>query len=505
MASLEELAPSLPKSRLNHLQRLMRTWAPLADISFADLLLYVPSGGDLGGNPGGHATTSPQSYAIAGQIRPTTARSVHRNNLVGTRFTPEQRPLVDVAYREGRITDGGRIGHADHPRIRTLTVPVSSHGEVIAVLAREFDPDSQRNPGELETSYFRLFRRLAAMIAEGEYPFPVDDIETEESPRVGDGLMLLDASGRVRFISPNAASALHRIGLHSDAEGRRLADIGLEQRAIRAAFASRLPQTEEVQQGEQGTLVLRCLPLIGKGELTGALVLMRDISELRRRDRLLMSKDATIAEIHHRVKNNLQTVSSLLRLQGRRATAAEARDAIEESVRRIRAIAIVHEILSRDASGDAPFVEIVRSLVRMVEEGLTGPDRPVEFKVVGDAGELAADVATPLAVVLNECLQNVVDHAYPEPPGGQVRIELDNDGDRVQVQVIDDGVGLPAGFDVTSADGLGIAIVRNLVGADLGGTITMSNGVGDPLRPGTVVEVAIPLLEMAPPSEATPR
>ena len=428
MASLEELAPGLPKSRLNHLQRLMRTWAPLADISFADLLLYVP----VGAGPGSGSTdTGPESYAIVGQVRPTTARSVHRNNLVGACFTPRERPLVDVAYREGRITDGGRIAQAEQPRLRTLAVPVSCHGEVTAVLSREFNPDSQRDPGELEMSYFKLFRRLATMIAEGEYPFPVDDIETEESPRVGDGLMVLDASGRIALLSPNAASALHRLGLHSDAEGRRLAEIGLEQRAIRAAFASRLPQTEEIQHGDQGTVVLRCLPLIGRGEVTGALVLMRDISELRRRDRILMSKDATIAEIHHRVKNNLQTVSSLLRLQGRRVTAEEARDAIEESVRRIRAIAIVHEILSRDANSDVPFVEIVMSLVRMVKEGLTGPDRPVEFKVVGDAGELAADVATPLAVVLNECLQNVVDHAYPEPPGGQVRIELDNDGDRV--------------------------------------------------------------------------
>ncbi len=499
MASLEELAPGLAASRLNHLQRLMRTWAPLADISFADLLLYVPIDcAPTGSESGGPPAQSPGGYAIAGQIRPTTARSMHRSNLLGSVYTTEQRPLVDVAFREARITDGGRIGHAEQPRIRTLAVPVKCYGEVVAVMAREFDPDTQRNPGELEMSYFKIFRRLAAMIAEGEYPFPVDDIETEESPRVGDGLMLLDASARVQTISPNAASALHRIGLHGVVEGRRLVEIGLEQRAIRSAFASRLPQTEEIQHGDLGTVVLRCLPLVGRGELTGALVLMRDISELRRRDRLLMSKDATIAEIHHRVKNNLQTVSSLLRLQGRRVTAAEARDAIEESVRRIRAIAIVHEILSRHASSDVPFVEIVRSLVRMVEEGLTGPDCPVEFKVRGDAGELADDVATPLAVVLNECLQNVVDHAYPEPPGGQVRIELDNDGDQVQVRVIDDGVGLPEAFGTADADGLGMAIVRSLVGADLRGSITMSQGQGRPPRPGTVVEVSIPLLGAAP-------
>ena len=80
--------------------------------------------------------------------------------------------------------------------------------------------------------------------------------------------------------------------------------------------------------------------------MTGAVVLLRDVSDLRRRDRLLVSKDATIREIHHRVKNNLQTISSLLRLHGRRLESHEARAALEESVRRIRSIALVHETLS---------------------------------------------------------------------------------------------------------------------------------------------------------------
>ena len=76
---------------------------------------------------------------------------------------------------------------------------------------------------------------------------------------------------------------------------------------------------------------------------------MRDVSELRRRDRLLLSKDATIREIHHRVKNNLQTIASLLRLQGRRLASVEAKQAIDESVRRIRSIALVHETLAYEA------------------------------------------------------------------------------------------------------------------------------------------------------------
>src|SRR3712207_3014922 len=164
-------------------------------------------------------------------------------------------------------------------------------------------------------------------------------------------------------------------------------------------------------RGAEVTVVMRCLPLLAEGEVTGALVLLRDISELRRRDRLLVSMDASIREIHHRVKNNLQTISSLLRLQGRRVEAPEAKGAIEESVRRIRSIALVHEILSRAPGNEVPSVDVVRPLVRMAEEGMVSAETPVRFTVEGESEQLPPRVATPLAVVLNELLQNAADHA----------------------------------------------------------------------------------------------
>ncbi len=286
---------------------------------------------------------------------------------------------------------------------------------------------------------------------------------------------------------------------------------GLAETVVRTAFSMAVPDTEEIERGPQVTVLLRCIPLVEHQTVTGGVVLLRDISELRRRDRLLVSKDATIREIHHRVKNNLQTISSLLRLQGRRLSSPEAKAAIEESVRRIRSIALVHEILSHEAGDDVPFVDIARPLVRMVEEGLLSPERPIDIKITGDAGNLPATVATPLAVVLNELLQNVVDHAYAgedEPPRrgepGHVLLELDNDGSELTVRVTDDGVGLPAGFSMDASTGLGISIVRTLVTTELGGTIAFGPGTrqGPAPGPGTTVELRVPL---APEAEVADR
>ena len=302
---------------------------------------------------------------------------------------------------------------------------------------------------------------------------------------MGDGVIVLDGEQRATFASPNAVSALHRMGTFVNAEGQRLPQLGLDTSAVDQALRTHRPVIAEVVSGRI-VVQVRVIPM-HDGH---AVVLVRDVTDLRRRDRLLLSKDATIREVHHRVKNNLQTISALLRLQGRRLASAEAKLAIEESVRRIRSIALVHETLSRQATDTVPFGEIVRPLVRMVEDGLVSAETPVRITVEGDAGDLPPEVATPLAVVLTELLQNAVEHGYPTPGRrGSVVVGLRNDGRELAVTVSDDGVGLPEGFSPSSSAGLGLSIVRTLVTSELGGAIAFRN---DTDRGGATVELRIP-------------
>ncbi|MDP8954141.1 MAG: PAS domain-containing sensor histidine kinase [Actinomycetota bacterium] len=518
MGGLAELARThggIEGPALAHLHRLLASWSPLADLCFADLLLFVPLAGSDG-----------TSFVVVGQVRPTTNQTVYLSDFVGAEVDAAEHPVVAQAFAQGEMAEGEITLPEEAGPIQVLAVPVRWDGSVVAVCSRESMPSLRRQPGELERTYMSVFRRFAAMIADGTFPFAVEDIETEEAPRVGDGALVLDGAGRVVYASPNAVSALHRLGVHVNAEGERLSDLGLEEVVVRTAFAIGGPVTEEIERGDDITVLLRCLPLLEGGQATGALLLLRDISELRRRDRLVVSLDATIREIHHRVKNNLQTISSLLRLQGRRLTSLEAKGAIEESVRRIRSIALVHETLSHEGGGDVAFNDIVRPLVRNVEESLVSPERPVRFCVEGDPGRLPARVATPLAVVLTELLQNAADHAFPvspvspfspvspvepvdqvdpatvaDPAGGaagevgRVTVGLHNDGVHLVLRVVDDGVGLPADFDLDSATGLGLSIVRSLVTTQIDGSITMGNGQDSGgASKGTVVEVRVPLV-----------
>ena len=463
---------------LRHVQRLVASWQTLSDLSFCDLLLLAPVAGEDGG----------RSVVLA-QVRPTTGQTVYPTDLVGTVVDEVTRPLVARAFRTGELVEGDAPLLGGSERVRLQCIPVRHAGGVVAVVTREMQPTLGRRLGDLEHFYLASFERFARMVAEGSFPFRHDDVEFEDAPRVGDGVIVLDADLRVGFASPNAVSSLHRLGIFSYATGLRLAEMGFDQDAIEAAVRQRLPVTEEVERGETSLLV-QALPQLEADRVVGVLVMLRDVSDLRRRDRLLLSKDATIREIHHRVKNNLQTIAALLRLQGRRLRSAEAQAAIEESERRIRSIAIVHETLSREPGDAVRFDDIIRPLVRVVAETVTGPGRDLRLSVEGDAGMLPGDLATPLAVVLNELMQNAVDHAFAgldDRTVGNICVQLARTPHQLVVDVVDDGVGLPPGFTLEQSGRLGLSIVHTLVTSELGGTIEMRSDNG------TRVHLTIPL------------
>ncbi|MBI4882776.1 MAG: histidine kinase N-terminal domain-containing protein [Actinobacteria bacterium] len=501
MATFGELTRQhthLASNEIDHLQRLIGEWGMLADLSFADLLLYVP----------GASGADDESWYVVAHVRPATGQTIYHFDYVGTVAAGQEVPLLGQAYGGGEICEGEIVVENVPDPVQMMAVPVRLGSKVIAVLTREWSSRSGRHPGELESTYVGLFHRFAAMIAEGSFPFRGPVADSSAAPRVGDGVMVLDENARVRYASPNAVSALHRVGIGANAVGMRLNDLGFNDSTVRLAYETKLPVIEEFEQTADVTLLARCMPVLATGagepEVIGGVLLLRDVTEVRKRDKLLLSKDATIREIHHRVKNNLQTISSLLRLQGRRLNSPEAKAAIAESVRRIRTIALVHETLSREPGDDVAFLDIVRPLLRLTEEGLQSADRPVRFTVQGDGGRLPSAIATPLSVALTELLQNAVDHGFPEgSSGGDVVVYLENADGQLHIRVINDGVGLDSDFELGDATGLGLSIVRTLVTTELAGTIAMRSGTADdftavglpnhPRAAGTVVDLTVPV------------
>ena len=505
-AALAARHTTLDRAELEHLQRLLVSWGVLADLSFSDLLLLAAA-----------ETAGPDRLVVLGQARPTTGATLVRLDLVGSVEPAEHWPWAVEALETGRVVTGEAAVPLPAPVRQLATelvavpdtgevpalpetthlecVPVRLDGEPIAVMVRVGALEGRRRTGRLERVYRDLYQRLVAMMVSGDYPFAGEEFTTEDAPRVGDGLLVADAEGRFTYASPNAMSALHRMGVNAAVEGSTLEELGVESAALERALDTGAPVIEEVERRPDVIVLFHCTPLLDDGDVTGVMVLLRDVTDLRRLDRLLLSKDAAIREVHHRVKNNLQTISSLLRLQARRLDPGKGREALREAERRVRSIALVHEILSREPGEEVPFDEIVGSLVRMAEDSVVS-GRRVAIGVAGDLGEVPADVATPLAVVLAELLQNAVEHAFGEGAGedqagddgaGHVSVVLANDGYGLTIEVRDDGMGLPPGFDIEQTTSLGLSIVRDLVTSQLAGQITMQNDHG------TVVAIDVPL------------
>ena len=470
----------------NRIRELIADWQLLSDLSFADLILWVPIRKDISMWPTGH-------IAVA-HIRPTTTSTVFINDVIGDELLWGARPGIDEALSGDEIVSSTNPEKIGEMLVKTETIPVSFEGQVIAVISSHRNVEHSRGSGKLETTYREVAHHLYQMVAQGSFPYKDAGSLFEPAPRVGDGLIRLDANSAISFASPNAKSAFSRMGWRGDLEGRNLGEVAEQvvtasPNASEQGVRSRLngKQLQRVEIDNQGaTIDLLVLPLIIGTDKIGAIVLLQNVTELRRRDRELVTKDATIREIHHRVKNNLQTVSALLRLQSRRIEDPSAAAALDEAVRRIASIAVVHETLSNSTQTTVAFDEVLSSLVTHALE-LSPRMGELTIERVGEIGSLESRVATPLSLVVTELIHNALEHGLYES-GTHLRIELQRYSNEGLVTISDDGVGLPDGFDLLTSSNLGLQIVRTLTENELKGELNLES-----TEKGTQAKLRFPL------------
>ncbi len=467
---------------------LVADWQLLADLSFSDLVLWMPTEGG-------------EAYLAVAQMRPTTGPTAFQDDLVGSRCARGAHQMLDAALDDGRIVRAGDPQWRHDVPVRAEAIPVRRGGRVLGVIARNTSLVSVRTPSRLELTYLQSATDLAQMISTGLFPQLGAAAEAtlalaDGSPRVGDGLIRLDAAGVVSYASPNALSAYRRLGLTADLVGTDLGlltaelapSVGPVEAAVALVAGGRVPRRIQI---ETDTVVvnLRSIPLTDAATRLGAIVLLRDVTEVRRRDLQLLTKDATIREIHHRVKNNLQAVAALLRMQARRMDEPRAREALNEAVRRVGSIAIVHDTLAASDDEVVVFDAIVDRVLAMVVDVSVAPAAPRPRRT-GTFGELPGALATPLSMVLTELLQNAFEHGVTDQ-SRLVEIRAVRDSEQLRIDVDDDGRGLPPDFDDVRSANLGLQIVRTLVVGELGGSLEFGPRPGG----GTRVSLGIPIGE----------
>jgi two-component system, sensor histidine kinase PdtaS len=466
-ASELSLPPDLDEDAGAHLRNVADNLQLVADLGYGDVALAVGA--------------SDGAVLVVADARPMTAVAAVAFPRVGRTLSAHDEPEAYRALRDGTPVAGERRRTTRGITYQTSAYPVGD--PVVGVILRDVTIQVSEAPGTMETQFMALAAELIAMLCRG----PLRDVHTGQpfwtTRRAGDGVMRIDERCRVAYASPNAVTIMRLAGVEGTLQGTE---------------AARLPggAVSVVPVMEAGGGLETELPIAGRVLLyrtialaQGAAVLVEDITEARGREAELKVKEATIREVHHRVKNNLQTIASLLRIQARRSDSPGVSRALAEAVERVSSMAVVHEMLSASTDETVDFTEAARTVVDMVRQGLAGRGSNVAVAVEGSTGEVPASAATSLALVTAELVHNAIEHGVGTRGTGRVVLSMRRLPGELFIQVRDDGVGLPDDFDVVSSAHLGLEIVRTIVEDDLRGNLSFGGARG------TTVTIRVPIQE----------
>jgi len=464
--TLPEPAGSLSPEALAHLENVAANLQLVADMCYGDVAVAVP-GGD-------------GALVVVADARPNTAVAPFASSRAGRTLSRDAEPEAYAALSGGAPVEGEARRVARGIKYATAAWPIG-RPHPIAVVVRDLAEQVAEAPGGMEKAFMDVAEELLDSLGEG----PLTDVRTGEPfatvRTAGDGVIRVNASGRISYASPNAVNIMRLAGVDSALVGVKASTLPGGGFGIAPVLGSRAAVAVDAEVAE------RVLSYRTIGLPAGALVLVEDMTEARRREQEIKVKEATIREVHHRVKNNLQTIASLLRIQARRSDSAETRHALAEATERVSSMAVVHDLLAGSDEERVDFTEAARTVVELVRRGLVGDKSEVKVEVEGSSGLLDAHTATALALAVAELVHNALEHGIDGREAGHVVLALRRLKGELVLTVRDDGVGLPRSFELTSSANLGLEIVRTVVEDDLRGTIAFSGGRG------TTVTVRVPL------------
>ena len=475
------------------LHHLVADWQVIADLSFADLLLLVQDGDG--------------KYVVAEQCRPSTVMTLRAEDVVGNVMPDDMVGELDAAMLSSVVFRSTVLRTVGKATVCNVYAPVRHNGKTLGLVVRETNMATRESNGRYESESINAGKHLYEMIPRGQFPYKDSVMSQRHIARVADGFIILTMDGVVRYAAPNAISCFRRLGLLTTMPGHYLSELGTQLLKENDPVPETLPlvltgkaAVDSELNANRSAVSMRSLPLYDNNGRIGAILLCRDVTELRRREQELQTKDATISEIHHRVKNNLQAIASLLRIQARRAKTAEVKAALKESVNRILSISVVHEYLSQQGSEDIDVQEVMGHIFDLAARNMTDRDFLIRTEFKGPRLILPSKCASSVALVLNELVLNAMEHAFTGRKSGLIGLVVQEDADHWHLDFYDDGVGLPEGFEDMPRKSLGLTIVQTLVEGDLGGTFAIENDERGPGH-GTHARLCIPKVQPNPTDE----
>lgn len=445
---------------------------------------------------------------VARHAAPHSLSSIYRDDMTGRTYTFNAQPTVHRALMED---SRNRMAESKIPPERTSSgAPViqqvytvhNAVNQAIAALLIETNMIEYERHRRRDRSFRHAVRWLQRMAVKGE-------IETGGiSGGFGslDGIYLVDEQFCISYMSGIAMNLFRSVGRVAEMRGAPISELEEQDEEIvgQAMQANCCVQMRyESEDGRvwvrtavplrapRGSLFLmrrhmrRRLPWTNSvatedaPQVDGVLVLVQNATETVQRERELKVKSAMIQEVHHRVKNNLQTIAAILRIQSRRYQGEEAKQQLTDAVNRILSMSVIHEYLSQDEHRPINIRDVCQRILGQAQQVAVNPGQEVEIAMEGPNIRLPASQATASALVVNELLMNAMEHGLRDRHKGEIRIGLEDLGDEVRITLLDNGLGLPSDFDPDESRSLGLQIVYTLVTDDLKGKLQFEQVTGD--------------------------
>ncbi|MEB3198343.1 MAG: histidine kinase N-terminal domain-containing protein [Candidatus Sericytochromatia bacterium] len=443
------------------IQNIARQLPFLADFIPADLLIHAPLEGGR--------------FVTIAEAKPTVRQSFYRRPQVGHIFTPEHSSAIWQAFHSGELADGAIGKVVNGQPMNQVAYPLVGVDGVAALIVVERNLYEELKHAESKRQLYRtaITRLVRTLIEKAR-------VSSLALPPIqpGDALLLLNDAGTIMHASAVALNLARRLGVPEQLEGLDWHQTFVTQHEYRPVHTNPVFSENELVT-QNLTMAVRTIPVQPSDGFVDHVKVLHDVTELKQKDREIVVKSTLVKEVHHRVKNNLQTVAGLLRLQSRRSRNEEVKAILQESIARIASIALVHEYLSHDDVGVVDVKDLVQNLISSTLQGLVDPSQRITTSLDCPAPvTLPSAQATSTALVVNELLQNTIKHAFSGRPQGHVRVGLQELDEGVLFTIEDDGVGMPADFTPERDGNLGWQIIKTLVRDDLQGQLTIEHPAG---------------------------
>ena len=465
--------------------RSMQVLLPLAaDIAQAKISLVVPvtERGEARSLPGPAATDHGEELFLAwyAQAEPLTRLEDVPDTPAGTAFVPirlSDEPLAVHTLEKGVVTEGMReFMLGQYARLKAYPIFDAAGTCFSAAVFEDREADVVFWDATLDFLRSHVgtdcsgpcYRRMASI----------------------DGLVLVDGADCRILAANNAARHIYRVLGVGTLVGQRTNSLEIHWNGVAEVLSTGEAYEEELRR--KGLILdLRFLPIGGTGSRPRQLIaIIEDVTQLRQKEEELRVQSAMIKEIHHRVKNNLQTIASLLRLEQRRASEEETKLVLKDAINRISSIALVHEYLSTQGSEEVDMATLGKEVFRTVLSSMGNPELRLKTEWKAAPLRLPSQKAASLSLVLNELVQNSLEHGFEGRRQGTLSVELFETPGNIILWVQDDGVGLPKDFQPGRTKSLGLKIVQTVVQSDLKGVFYLRGRTDG--RTGTVSEVLLP-------------